>query len=309
MARPLRIEVAGGFYHVVAHGNGRLWLFRNDNDRMRFLKLLGDCVVKYNVIIHSFVLMTTHFHLLVETPVPSLSDFMRKFLSDYGQYYNRRYRRRGSVFKSRYGSFLIQKENYYLMVIKYLYENPLKAGVVTDPFKYKWSSLYYLLQHETSEKMKWYNATHMLQMVGGKQGLIELMASGPVEIPLHYRIFIGDKKWADGIIRKNYDRLTDETSHERDMRKGVVDPDRIMKLTAQTFKISKKALVTGRHKEARNLCLYLLSRHTPLEAREIGDIFGMSKWAVFKAVQRIEQRKIKGRELKKLEDKMSNVQL
>lgn len=308
MARPLRVEVAGGFYHVVAHGNGRLWLFRNDADRVQFLKLLGESVLKYNVIIHSFVLMTTHFHLLVETPLPNLSDFMRKFLSDYGLYYNRRYRRRGSVFKSRYSSFLIQEDNYYLMVIKYLYENPVKAGVVKNPFKYKWSSLYYLLKHKTSGEMSWYNVTQLLKMVGGKQGLIELMAREAVEIPINYRIFIGDKEWADDIIRKNYDKLTDEVSHEKDMRRGVVDPDRIIKLTARAFKISTKVLVTGRHKEARKQCLYLLHKYTPLEAKEIGDIFGMSKWAVFKAVQRIEQRKIKGRELKRLEEKMSNVQ-
>ncbi|MBA7701927.1 hypothetical protein ES703_110675 [subsurface metagenome] len=68
MVRPLRIELAGGFYHVVSHGNGRLWLFRNDANRQQFLKLLGACVFKYKVVVHGFVLMTSHVHMLIETP-------------------------------------------------------------------------------------------------------------------------------------------------------------------------------------------------------------------------------------------------
>ena len=99
MARPLRIELAGGFYHVIAHGNGRLWLFKSDEDRRQLLKLLGACVFKYKVVVYSFVLMTNHFHLLVETSLPNLSHFMRKILSDYALYYNLQYRRRGSGVK------------------------------------------------------------------------------------------------------------------------------------------------------------------------------------------------------------------
>lgn len=124
MARPLRIELEGGMHHVVSHGNGRLWVFRNDNQRRYFLNLLGSSAFKYRVVIHAFVLMTNHVHILVKTPLPNLNQFMRKLLSDYALYYNKWYRRRGSVFKSRYGSFLIQENNYYLTVVKYICDNP-----------------------------------------------------------------------------------------------------------------------------------------------------------------------------------------
>ena len=311
MARPLRIELAGGFYHVVSHGNGRLWLFRNDANRKQFLKLLGTCVFKYKVVVHGFVLMTSHVHMLIETPLPNLSHFMRKILSDYALYYNKCYRRRGSVFKSRYGSFLIQKDNYYQMVVKYLYNNPVKAGIVKSPDKYQWSSLYYLLHKRRAKEINWYNAENMLKLVGGKRGLTDLMASGAEELPMVYNKFIGDKEWADEIINENYDRITDEISTEKEMKKGVVNPERIIELVAQIYKISRQALVTGRYPEARQLCLYVLYKETPLGAADIGSIFQMSKWAVFKTVERMGQRKKTKKEkwiLQQLQKQMSNVQ-
>lgn len=73
MARPLRIELEGGMHHVVSHGNGRLWVFRNDNQHRYFLNLLGSSAFKYRVVIHAFVLMTNHVHILVKTPLPNLN--------------------------------------------------------------------------------------------------------------------------------------------------------------------------------------------------------------------------------------------
>lgn len=311
MARPLRIEFAGGFYHVVSHGNGRLWLFRSDINRKQFLKLLGACVFKYKVVVHGFVLMTSHVHMLIETPLPNLSQFMRKILSDYALYYNKCYQRRGSVFKSRYGSFLIQQDNYYQMVVKYLYNNPVKAGIVKSPDKYQWSSLYYLLHKRRAKEINWYNAENMLKLVGGKQGLIDLMASGAEELPMVYSKFIGDKEWADDIINENYARITDEISTEKEMKKGIVNPEIIIELVAQIYKISKQGLITGRYSDAKQLCLYVLYKETPLGATDIGSIFQMSKWAVFKTVERMGQRKKTKKEkriLQQLQKQMSNVQ-
>ncbi len=311
MARSLRIELAGGFYHVMAHGNGRLWLFRNDGDRKQFLKLLGVCVFKYKVVIHAFVLMTTHIHLLIETPLPNMSHFMRKFLSDYGLYYNKRYRRKGSVFKGRYGSRLIQKDNYYLMAVKYLYNNPVKVRLVKNPYKYRWSSLYYLLNKKLAKEISWYKIDDVMEMVGGKRGLFDLMASEPEELPIVYKTFIVDKEWADEIISKNYDRINNEISNVREMKRGAVDPERIIGLVAQVYKISNKTLIAGGHREAKRVCLYVLYKNMPLGAKEIGDIFQMSKWAVFKTVHRMEDKKRTASEIrtiKLLKEKMSNVQ-
>lgn len=299
MARPLRIELAGGFYHVISHGNGRLWLFRDDVDRKHFLRLLGKCVFKYRVTVHAFVLMTTHIHLLIETPMANLSQFMRKCLSDYGLYYNRRYRRRGSVFKTRYGSYLIQKDNYYLMIVRYLYNNPVKAGLVKNPEKYRWSSLYYLLHKRlVAKEIKWYKADSMMRLLGGKRGLIDLLAGGAAELPVVYQAFVGDKEWAEELIEENYDRISDEISGGKGMRKGIVDVERIIEYIAQAYKVSKRVVCVGECREARKLCLYYLCRYTPLEVQEVGEIFGMSRWAVSQVVHRMESGGLKAKERK-----------
>lgn len=305
MARPLRIELAGGLYHVTAHGNGRLWLYRNAGNRVEFLNLLGSATLKYGVIVHGFVLMTTHIHLLVETPLPNLSQFMRQCLSDYGLYYNRCFRRRGSVFKARYQSFLIQKDDYYLMVVRYLYNNPVKARLVKCPEKYRWSSLYYLLNKRRREEVSWFNAEEVLRLVGGRQGLVELLEEEVEELPYVYRAFIGDKEWADRKVIEQSEELDEEISGEREMRKGVFDVEQVIKLVAREYGVPKNQLYSGEASDPRKVCVYVLSKYTPLPAVEIGKMFEMSKWAVFKTVQRLARQKKEMKLVKKSKKRLS----
>ena len=305
MARPLRIEIAGGLYHVTAHGNGRLWLFRNDPNRLQFLNIVGSSAFKYGVTVHAFVLMINHLHLLVETPSANLSQFMQKCLSDYGLYYNRCFRRRGSVFKPRYGSFLIQKDRYYSAVVRYLYYNPVKVKVVKRPEQYRWSSLSYLLNKGKREGMRWFNSEEILRLVGGKQGLMELMEAEEDEPPRVYRAFIGDKDWVDSIVAEHSGALDAEISGEREMRKGLFDVARVVELVAREHGLTEKDLLAGESLGARQVCVYLLSRYTPLDATEIGKMFGMTKWAVFKTVQRLGVRKREMKMIDRLKRKMS----
>jgi len=141
MSRPLRIEYPGALYHVVSRGNGKLWLFKHDDAYSMFLDILGEYIKKYHVVIHNFVIMRNHFHLVVGTKSANLGLFMNQVLSHYAMYFNRVSRRRGSVFQSRYGAFLVQKDVYYKQLTKYVFYNPVKARLVKRPDEYKWSSL------------------------------------------------------------------------------------------------------------------------------------------------------------------------
>ncbi|OGC38801.1 hypothetical protein A2Y85_08050 [candidate division WOR-3 bacterium RBG_13_43_14] len=305
MARPLRVAIAGGLYHVTAHGNGRLWLFRNDPNRLQFLKIVGASAFKYGVIIHAFVLMTNHLHLLVETPLANLSQFMRKSLSDYGLYYNCCYRRRGSVFKSRYGSSMIQQDRYYLTVVRYLYYNPVKARLVKRPEEYRWSSLYYLLNRQLGEAVNWFKVDKVLELLGGRQGLVELMAVAGEELPCVYRAFIGDKEWADSIIAEHRSCLDEEISQGKEMRRGLFNVTSVMRLVARVYGVASNDILTGKSPAARKVCVYLLSKYTPLAADEIGEIFRMNKWAVFKTVHRLSAQQREMKVVERLKKKMS----
>jgi putative transposase len=312
MARPLRIETPGGFYHVISHGNGRLWLYRNDKQRLHFLNLLGSSAFKYNIVVHAFVLMTTHFHLLIETPLPNLSQFMRKLLSDYATYYNRWHQRHGSVFKSRYASYLIQDDSYYHVALRYIYYNPVKAGLVTHPEEYRWTSLYYMLHRRTAQKeAKWYDYSNQLELIGGRQELVDLLKDEGEKPSIIYGKFIGDKEWADHILSEHCDRLCAETSREREMRAGLVDPMTVVKFIASEFGCNICDIISGRNREGRRLCLYILQKDTALDAHRIATVFGVSKWAVLKTVQRTHLKRRTNREkevLRAVRKKMSNVQ-
>lgn len=297
---------------MISHGNGRLWLYRNDQQRKYFLNLLGSSAFKYRTVVHAFVLMKTHFHLLIETLLPNLSEFMRKLLSDYASSYNRWYDRRGSVFKSRYTSRLIQNDSYFHTVLSYIHYNPVKAGVVNSPYDYRWSSLYYLRHKKIAQKeVSWYHVEEIRASLECQQALADLTDDEAPELPIIYGKFIGDKEWADQVLSENSNRLSDEISRERQMRIGIIDPTVVIKIVATAFESKEEDIVSGIDNDGRKWCLYVLQKETVLDARRIGALFGMSKWAVLKTVQRIENSKKTKREMKILQlikEKMSNVQ-
>jgi putative transposase len=102
MARPLRIELAGGHYHVMNRGNNRQDIFLSDKDRKVFVQTLADSCEIYDVKLIAYVLMTNHYHLLVHTARANLSEFMRRFQVTYTVRFNRRSRRSGHVSQGRF---------------------------------------------------------------------------------------------------------------------------------------------------------------------------------------------------------------
>ena len=140
MARSLRIQVDGGTYHVNAHAIANAALFRDNDDRQRFLDLLERAVSTYEWACHAYCLMTTHYHLLIHTPDASLGDGMKWLNGAYAQGFNRRHGTRGHVFESRYYSTLIEREAHLLESVRYVVNNPVLAGVCDDAADWPWSS-------------------------------------------------------------------------------------------------------------------------------------------------------------------------
>jgi putative transposase len=100
MARPLRIQYPGAYYHVMNRGNRREDIFLSDKDRKVFLDGLVDSCATYSIKLIAYVLLSNHFHLIVHTPQANLSEFMRHFLVTYTVRFNRRNGRVGHVFLS-----------------------------------------------------------------------------------------------------------------------------------------------------------------------------------------------------------------
>lgn len=140
MARPLRVEYPGALYHVIARGNAQQDIFLDTRDRKLFLNWLGDIVKTHNVICHAYCLMDNHFHLLLETVEANLSKAMRDLNGNYSQGFNVVHKRSGHVLQGRYKAFVIEKDPYLLEVARYIVLNPVRAGLVDHPERWKWSS-------------------------------------------------------------------------------------------------------------------------------------------------------------------------
>jgi putative transposase len=127
MARPLRIQYPGAVYHVTCRGIERRKIFLDDKDRGKFLRLLSLSLNIYSAKLHAYVLMDNHFHLLVETPLGNLGEFMRHFNITYTSYLNRRRRRVGPLYQGRYRSVLVEKEAYLSVLSRYIHLNPIRV--------------------------------------------------------------------------------------------------------------------------------------------------------------------------------------
>lgn len=140
MARPLRIEFPGAFYHVTARGNARQKVFLDDADCKAFLNVYAAVARRYNWVCHAYCLMTNHYHFVIETPEGNLAHGMRQLNGVYTQRFNRRHRRVGHVFQGRYNAILIERDSYLLELSRYVVLNPVRAGRSRRAQDWRWSS-------------------------------------------------------------------------------------------------------------------------------------------------------------------------
>ncbi len=128
VARPLRIEIAGAWYHVMNRGHRGGTLFLDDTDRHRFLGAVSELPERYGLEVHAFVLMDNHYHLLVRTTQANLGHAIRWLNVTYAVKFNWAHRWRGTVFQGRFKSVLIQEESRVVDVARYLHLNPVRIG-------------------------------------------------------------------------------------------------------------------------------------------------------------------------------------
>ena len=146
MARALRIEYPGATYHVMCRGNGGSDIFLDDKDRTRFLDTLAEACERTGWVIHAYVLMPNHYHMLLETPEANLVSGMKWFQQTYTQRFNGRHKRWGHVYQGRYKALIMDPEepDYFNRVSTYIHLNPVRAGLCCKDGlhleRYRWSS-------------------------------------------------------------------------------------------------------------------------------------------------------------------------
>jgi putative transposase len=140
VGRKQRIEFAGAIFHVWARRVDRWALFVDDADYVRYVRLLERTVKRFGWILLSFCLMPNHVHLVVELREPNLAKGMHWLHSMYARWFNDRHGRDGRLFEHRYEARLVGDDLYFLTVVIYVEQNPVKAVLCARPEGWRWSS-------------------------------------------------------------------------------------------------------------------------------------------------------------------------
>ena len=144
MPRRPRVESIG-FHHLVNRGVARGDIFLKSLDFEKFLEILLEAKQRYDFSLHSFCLMSNHYHLLIETKHENLSLIARQINSKYAQYFNKQYKRVGPLWQGRFKNYFVYDENYLYILLRYIERNPIKANITKTIGKYKWSASSFLI--------------------------------------------------------------------------------------------------------------------------------------------------------------------
>jgi len=280
MARPLRIEFAGGLYHVTARGNALKDIYADDDDRIIFLQLLQTACIRYDWYCHAYCLMSNHYHLLIETGTPSLSKGMKYINGSYTQSYNRKHKRVGHIFQGRYKAILIEKESYLLELSRYIVLNPVRARMVRSAKDWKWSS--YRATAGFTENEPCLTTDWILSCFSDKKNLAEasyrefVQAGKNQPSPwenLKNQIYLG----TDEFIEKMQCKLDPEQSLKDIPKKQKRAPAKPLEYYKQQFNNRQEAMAKA----------YLSGHYT---LYEVGVVFGVSYATVSRAVKSYEER-------------------
>ncbi len=297
MARPLRIEYEGAFYHVTARGNDRGKIFFSKKDYDKFKEYLAEAREKYGFTLHAYVLMTNHYHLLIETPEKNLSKLMHYINSSYTTYINVKRKRSGHLFQGRYKAIVIDRDSYLLELSRYLHLNPVRVNMVEKPEDYAYSSyLSYISDHGEALVTR----STILEMFNKEVSaarkrykiFVENAIGEEAESPMT-KVYGGVILGSEGFIReilKNIEesQLEKEAVSHRKALRAPLGVEGLLSAVCRHYGMSKQEIKNPEHSEARKMCMYLLKKQTFATTREIGELLGNMRYsAAAKMYQRI----------------------
>ncbi|KAB0672194.1 hypothetical protein F6V30_06415 [Oryzomonas sagensis] len=285
MARSLRIEYPGAFYHVTSRGNERKDIFKSQRDREKFLDYLESSVERYGAIIHTYCLMSNHYHLLLETPAGNLSQIMHHINGAYTTYFNTKRKRAGHLFQGRYKALLVEFDEYAQELSRYIHLNPVRVGMVARPEEYRWSS--YQCYTGQASAPAWLQTKVILEYFGKREA----------ESKKKYRGFV------ESLLGKEYDnparsvsgttvlgtpgfleKITAAHLAGKDVDRSVPEIRRLKASPEPAEIIEAAAAIIGENtKLARQVGMYLCHKYSGKKLRKIGEQFGVGETAISEA--------------------------
>jgi len=307
MARPLRVQFPGAFYHITSRGNEGKPIFRTDTDRKKFLSYLQSAHEKYGALVHCYCFLPNHYHLLLDTPRGNLSEILHHINGSYTTYFNIKWKRSGHLFQGRFKAILVEKEVYAQELSRYIHLNPVRAGLVEDPSSYPWSS--YGCYIGLRKRPDWMETRTILgyfsedekKAYKGYRDFVEEAMGKKVRNPLKEVIgstFLCSQRYIERAVKSagvphNGDKRN--LPALRVLRKGP---------TLKEIENWIGGVIPREGGIFRKFCLYFSHRFGDYSLDEIGAYYGMKGAAVSQAVRRFQKKIREESELQKIESKL-----
>ncbi len=285
MARPLRIEYPGAWYHVLNRGRRKEKIFQNEKDYEIFLKVLEQVCRLYGFEIHAYSLLPNHYHLLIHTPRGNLSRGMRHLSGVYTQKYNKKHNIDGGIFKGRYKSMLVEDELYLLELVKYIHRNAFEAGLEEAIGQYKWDSHKGYMAEK--DKQRWLITEEVLsrfsqnenEAINGLNAFVKKM------MPKDLFEVLENIKWPSVLGRQEFKNKIKELIKDKNLDTSEVTEGNEYKIsdnanneiiTARILSEEKEVLQKRRSKNlsGERRCLIYLLRLYGSNLKEIGEYMG-----------------------------------
>ena len=307
MARKSRIHYPGAVYHVILRGNGGQDIFYSHEDRYRFYLLLQEGVERFGHRIHAFCLMPNHLHIVVQVGDIALSKIFQNVSFRYTRYINKKQKRIGHLFQGRYKALLIDADSYLLELVRYIHNNPLRAGMVLAPEHYQWTSHRAYIGEES---IPWLTTDWILSQFAkhkkrARQRFHEFCLTGIHEEhrqEFHKGTFegriLGNDQFSENVLAG-----TEERFHPAPSMKQLIN------IVCKQYKINKRTIVApGKQQpaaEARAVVSYLAQDAEKLSMTELGKYLRRDISALSRAAGRLRARLS---EDQKLADKLGKIE-
>lgn len=289
MARQLRIQYPGAVYHVTCRGNERRKIFLDDDDRRRFLAVLAESLAIYQVVLYGYVLMSNHFHMVVQTVRANLSEFMRRFNICYTGWFNYHHNICGHLYQGRYKALLVDADTYLLELSRYVHLNPVRVGKFRRADYraqwqylrgYPWSSVLGYVNEKWTVDFVDYDM--VLDMVGGRRAyqrfVIEGLRDGVSDLfdDVQYQTILGDAAF---VARVKGEYVEEGSLREqpvyREMVTPVLAPGVVLNCTVKVLGMRPRDLSRRMGSGVdRGIVAELLYRYCGITQQEIGQLLG-----------------------------------
>jgi len=303
MARPLRLQYPGAFYHITSRGNEGRAIFKTNRDREKFLSYLESAHERYGAIIHVYCLMENHYHLLLETPRGNLAQILHHINGAYATYFNIKRRRSGHLFQGRYRAILVEKDTYGQELSRYIHLNPVRAGLVETSAQYPWAS--YPFYIGLKEKPSWVTTEFILGYFGkdgvsARDNYRRFVEDGLKKKPKNplKEVFASTFLGSSEFIRRAKEKLVN--IREGDARNIPALRDLMARPSLEQIERAIELVIRRDHPLYKRFCIYVSHRHCGFSLKEIGAYYGMEGSAISQSSRRFRQRILEDRKLVKL---------